>query len=251
MAINQIPRALLKRVELKGEYRSSEQVKEHYEIEKALATRLRESSREERRTLYASLYDELFQRVPTAGDCAASLAATRFVKKVYALEVSEEITKSLTGPKNFELMLFDGCSIPLPAESVSIAYSHQVMEHLHPDDALEQLTNIYKTLTKQGIYICVTPNRLSGPHDISNRFDVVATGFHLKEYTNTELSNLFNQAGFSKVRVYAGALGMYMRCPLFLLRLLEGLLDRLPHRPGRVIARLSLLFNIRLVGVKK
>ncbi len=146
MAINQIPRALLTRVGLKGEYRSSEQVKEHYEIEKALATRLRESSREERRTLYASLYDELFQRVP---------------------------------------------------------------------------------------------------------IDVVATGFHLKEYTNTELSNLFNQAGFSKVRVYAGALGMYMRCPLFLLRLLEGLLDRLPHRSGRVIARLSLLFNIRLVGVKK
>ena len=290
MAINQIPRALLTRVGLKGEYRSSEQLKEHYEIEKALATRLRESSREERRTLYASLYDELFQRVPTltaqpewqvssqnttimtspqwrflrrflredavfleigAGDCMISLAAARFVKKVYALEVSEEITKSLTGPKNFELMLFDGCAIPLPAESVSIAYSHQVMEHLHPDDALEQLTNIYKTLTKQGIYICVTPNRLSGPHDISNRFDVVATGFHLKEYTNTELSNLFNQAGFSKVRVYAGALGMYMRCPLFLLRLLEGLLDRLPHRSGRVIARLSLLFNIRLVGVKK
>ncbi len=55
MAINQIPRALLKRVELKGEYRSSEQVKEHYEIEKALATRLRESSREERRTLFVGV----------------------------------------------------------------------------------------------------------------------------------------------------------------------------------------------------
>ncbi|MFL5657745.1 MAG: polysaccharide deacetylase family protein [Ktedonobacteraceae bacterium] len=275
---------------LTGEYRTLEQLKEHYEIEKELATRLRESSREERRALYASLYDELFRRVlavssqpalhPSpantarmispqwrflrrflrrdavflelgAGDCTTALAAARFVKKVYALEVSEEITKSLRGPQNFELMLFDGCSIPLPAGSANIAYSHQVMEHLHPDDALEQLANIHKVLMSQGIYICVTPNRLSGPHDISKRFDAVATGFHLKEYTNTELSNLFIQAGFSKVKAYVGALGIYMRCPLFLLRLLEDLLDRLPHRLARAMARLFLLFNIRLAGIKK
>ncbi len=186
-----------------------------------------------------------------AGACTISLAAARFVKKVYALEVSEELTKSLIGTQNFELILSDGCSIPLPAASVSIAYSHQVMEHLHPDDALEQLANIHKILVSQGIYICVTPNRLSGPHDISKYFDVVATGFHLKEYTNTELSNLFKQAGFSKVRAYVGAMGIYIRFPLFLLRLLENLLSRLPRRLGRTMARLSLLFNIRLVGIKK
>lgn len=282
---------LLEMVGLKGEYRTSEQLKEHYEIEKELATRLRVSSREERRTLYTSLYDELFRRVPAlshsqpaqqssskdtagmtspewrflrrflrrdsvfleigAGACTISLAAARFVKKVYALEVSEEITKSLIGPQNFELILADGCSIPLPAASVSIAYSHQVMEHLHPDDALEQLTNIHKILVSQGIYICVTPNRLSGPHDISKYFDLVATGFHLKEYTNTELSSLFRQVGFSKVRAYFGAMGIYIRFPLFLLRLLEGLLGRLPRRLSRAMARLLLLLNIRLVGIKK
>ena len=53
------------------------------------------------------------------------------------------------------------------------------------------------------------------------------------------------------VRAYAGAMGIYVRFPLFLLRLLEGLLDRLPRRLSRAMARLSLLFNIRLVGVKK
>src|SRR5260370_4811857 len=165
-----------------------------------------------------------------AGACTISLAAARFVKKVYALEVSEELTKSLIGPQNFELILSDGCSIPLPVDSVSIAYSHQVMEHLHPDDALEQLANIHKTLKSQGIYICVTPNRLSGPHDISKYFDLVATGFHLKEYTNTDLSDLFEQVGFSPIKAYAGALGIYIRCPLFLLRLLENLLSRFPRR---------------------
>jgi len=68
-----------------------------------------------------------------------------------------------------------------------------------------------------GIYICVTPNRLSGPHDISKYFDVTATRFHLKEYTNTELSDLFKEAGFLKVRAYVGAMGIYVRFPLFLL----------------------------------
>jgi SAM-dependent methyltransferase len=275
-------------VGMEVEHRTLEQLKEHYEIEKELAVRLRESSREERSHLYASVYDEFFRRVPLylqltqklsaqdtikkvshqlgfirrfldrdtvfleigAGDCALSLAVIRFVKKVYALEVSAEITKSLRCPQNFELILFDGFNIPLPVNSVNVAYSDQVMEHLHPDDALEQLKDIHRILVDHGIYICVTPNRLSGPYDISKHFDVVASGFHLKEYTNTELSNLFKQGGFSKVRVYVGAIGYYFRFPLFLLRFLEGLLGRLPYRLSKSIACLTLLLNIRLVGMK-
>ncbi len=285
----QTRRTLLQKVGVESEQRTPEQLREHYEIEKELANRLRESSREERCTLYASLYDELFYRVPShsllaqepsskdttrmkspqwrflrrflhrdavfleigAGDCAISLAAAKFVKKVYVMEVSEEITKSVRGLENFELILSGGLDIPLPAESVNIAYSHQVMEHLHPDDAFEQVTNIHNILVSRGIHICVTPNRLSGPYDISKYFDLVATGFHLKEYTNTELSNLFKQVGFVKVRAYFGAMGVYVRFPLFLLRLLEGLLDRLPRRLGRAMAGLFLLVNIRLVGIKR
>ncbi|HEX8309753.1 MAG TPA: hypothetical protein VF614_00450, partial [Chthoniobacteraceae bacterium] len=44
--------------------RTLEQLRRHYEVEKELADRLRRSSREERRTIYATLYDELFTRVP-------------------------------------------------------------------------------------------------------------------------------------------------------------------------------------------
>jgi SAM-dependent methyltransferase len=270
---------------MRGKPTTSEQLKENYEIEKELAKRLRESSREERSTLYASLYDEFYRRVHPqlaqksssqamfkvathqlrflrrflgrdsvfleigAGDCALSFAVARSVKKIYAAEVSEEITKNLTCPQNFDLILFDGCNIPLPVLSINIVYSHQLMEHLHPDDALEQLKSIYSILTNHGIYVCITPNRLSGPHDVSKYFDEVASGFHLKEYTHTELSGLFKQAGFSKLRAYVGAAGIYIRSPLFLLRFLESLLDRLPHRLSKAIACRSLL-NIRLVGIK-
>lgn len=47
-------------------YLTIEQIIEHYEVEKALATRLRNSTREDRiqRSLYTSIYDEIFRKVP-------------------------------------------------------------------------------------------------------------------------------------------------------------------------------------------
>jgi SAM-dependent methyltransferase len=179
----------------------AQMLKEHYEIEKELAGRLRESSREERKTLY----DEFNRRVPIyieavgdqdaqvasvmsssqwrflrrflrpdtvflevgAGTCATALAAASVVKQVYALEVSAEVTRQVRVPEHFELVLFDGFSLPVPDGSVTVAYSDQVMEHIHPDDAREQLANIQHALASGGSYICITPNRLNGPHDIS------------------------------------------------------------------------------------
>src|SRR3972149_6384290 len=114
---------------MKQPQRTPDQIREHYEIEKQLAHRLRNSTSEERRTLYTSLYDELFRSVPhhpqlTAksspeesagkvayelkhlqpflksdtifleigpGDCALSFAVAKLVKTIYAIDVSEEI----------------------------------------------------------------------------------------------------------------------------------------------------------------
>jgi hypothetical protein len=127
------------------------------------------------------------------------------------------------------------------------------MEHLHPDDASEQLQNVWKALTPGGIYICVTPNRLNGPHDISKHFDAVATGFHLKEYTTSELSDLFKTVGFSRVRAYVGARGFYISFPIRIIRLFESSLDALSCSIRRAITRnwpCRLLLGIRMVGTK-
>ncbi|MBO0796254.1 MAG: methyltransferase domain-containing protein [Ktedonobacteraceae bacterium] len=85
------------------------------------------------------------------GDCALSFAVAHGTKKVYAVDVSTEITASQTCPPNFALLLSDGCSIPLPDRSVAVVYSHQLMEHLYPDDALEQLEQVYRVLIPYGI----------------------------------------------------------------------------------------------------
>jgi SAM-dependent methyltransferase len=271
--------------------RTPEQIKEHYEIEKQLSQRLCSSTRRERQTLYTSLYDELFRRVPHhpqvvmksfpqeasekvayelrnlepflkrnstfleigSGAAALSLKAARLVRQVYAIDVSKEITRGLTFPPNFKFILSNGTSIPVPANSVDVAYSNQLMEHLHPEDALEQLQNIYKALSRGGIYICVTPNRFRGPHDISRYFDTVATGFHLKEYTITELDCLFKEVGFSKTKIYIRVRNMHIFLPVFLTRLCEKLLERLPGSLRRTIASsrpMALLLGIKLIGIK-
>jgi hypothetical protein len=126
------------------------------------------------------------------------------------------------------------------------------MEHLHPDDAFDQLQNIYNALVPGGIYICITPNRLTGPHDISRYFDEFATGFHMKEYTTLELSNLFRKVGFSRVRAYVGAKGKYLGFPVSPIALCELVLDQLRYAIRKVAAKnLPLpLPDIRLVGVK-
>jgi SAM-dependent methyltransferase len=183
--------------------------------------------------LYSSVYDEWYQRVPSnpmrsqrqraeytrsyvasqlsflrpvlrrdstfleigAGDCALAFEVAKRVAKVYAIDASDEITRSARRPRNFELVISDGRSVPVPAGSVHVAYSNQLMEHLHPDAALEQVGNVYQAVAPGGSYVCVAPNRINGPHDISQYFDEVATGFHLKEYTNADSARCFGLRG--------------------------------------------------------
>jgi SAM-dependent methyltransferase len=154
---------------------------------------------------------------------------------------------------NFELAMSDGCSVPVPESSVDLAYSDQLMEHLHPDDARTQLENIYQALKPGGIYLCITPNRLSGPHDVSRYFDEVATGFHLREYTVRELTELFRSAGFRKFKILIGGRGLHLPLAPVPVHLLERMLALLPKTFGRKLARglpLRLVLGAKVVAVK-
>lgn len=263
-------------------------IEHHYRVERELADRLRGAPRAERLRLYGPLYDELFRRVPNhpqltrkvseterraasndkfsllarfisrdtvfleigAGDCAFTLAvADRGARKCYALDVSREILDGVNDPR-VETVLSDGCTVPVPEGSVTLAYSFQVMEHIHPDDALEQLRNLYTAIAPGGSYMCVTPSRLNGPHDVSKFFDPVARGFHLKEYTNTELARLFRAVGFSRVMPYAGFRGHYLRLPLLLVRAVEWTFDKLPVRIAQRLGRKPVFKNVLEINLR-
>ncbi len=272
------------------ENRTKEEIREHYQIEKDLAKKLRTSQKQEREHLYTQLYDDLFKKVPHhpqltrkidaqassvevgqklrlltkflhpdsiflevgPGDCHLAFKVAECVQKVYAVDVSPEIVKNSNSPNNFQLIISDGCNIPVP-ENVTIAYSNQLMEHLHPDDALEQLRNIYQALIPGGVYICITPNRLSGPHDISKYFDNVATGFHLQEYTNKELKNIFQSVGFSQINSYIGGKGIYLKFPYPIISMCEAILSAIPSFIRRKITNTlpgKALLGVIIVGTK-
>ena len=265
----------------------TDDAREHYEIEVELAERLRRASKEQRvGGLYASIYRERLERIPDhpllvrsrdaqarrrasstqlrlltplltsgtvflevgPGDCDLAMAVATQVKQVYAVDVTDALVAGEDRPPNFQLVSSNGVTVPLPAETVDLAYSNQVLEHLHPDDAYDHLQAIYRTLMPGGRFICVTPNRLSGPWDVSRHHDEIAAGLHLKEYTITEEVDLLRKVGF-KVSLFASFYGHRISAlPQSPVRHFEALLDALPRRLRRPLA--SCLAAVKAMATK-
>jgi hypothetical protein len=72
-----------------------------------------------------------------AGDCALSARVAEGARAVYAVDISDQAVRPL--PPNVKLCLSTGRSIPARVRASTFAFSDQLMEHLHPDDAIEQL----------------------------------------------------------------------------------------------------------------
>jgi SAM-dependent methyltransferase len=263
----------------------------HYLAERSLADRVRAArTPEERRAIFATMYEELFRLVPDhprlaakgactasrerdigwnlaqlrpylrpgctfleigAGDCALSARVAREATQVYAVDISDQHQNEL--PANVAVVITDGRSIDVPPASCDLAFSDQLMEHLHPDDAIEQLRNIHRALKPGGVYMCVTPNRVYGPSDISAFFDDEPRGFHLKEYTLAEMLEIFRAAGFPRAHVYIGARGHFLRSPAFFVRAVESTLMALPAKLRRKLADMKVfraLLGLRVAAIK-
>ncbi len=219
------------------ELRDPKLLRQHYEFERELADRLRRASKQERRDLYSVVYDEYFSKVGEstqntasrqqmvaieaqtlapflsknsvfleigAGDCALALHVADAVKHAYAIEASAKVAPTALVRDDFGLILSDSILLPFDDNSIDVAYSCHFLEHLHPEDAREHTAEVRRILRPDGVYLCVTPNRLWGPHDISRYFDEMPTGFHLREYTHAELCQLMREAGYASTRICRG-----------------------------------------------
>jgi SAM-dependent methyltransferase len=240
--------------------------------------------------MYSQVYDELFRRVPKhpqlteqntaahelrvqallrllrpyltpdtifmemgAGDCALPRVVAPLVRRAYGLEVSEELTSKLPKSDKFEVLISKNCDVPLPDNTVDLAFSYQVIEHIHPEDVVEQLKQIYRVLKAGGCYYCITPNRLYGPNDISRDFDREATGLHLKEYSNTDLLKLFRSVGFREIWIERRIKGHHVAVPILPVRLMEGAFECLPWRLRTPLSRSFVgrwLLSVSLMGRK-
>jgi SAM-dependent methyltransferase len=268
--------------------RSTDRVLEHYNLERKLADRLRAAPVDQRTVIYGEVYDELFRSLPDhpqlaadpatrkqsvlgklkfisrflsaesclmeigAGDCAFSINAAPMIRRGIVVDVSKVIVSAAEEVENLDIVISDGVSLPVEPASVDVAYSDNLMEHLHPDDAQAQLKNVATAVRPGGVYICITPNRVYGPHDVSRGFDDVATGFHLREYSGRELRKMMLGVGFQKVAFYSGGQGHYVRLPTSVALSAEALFEQLPkfirHRmPARA---LYLVFGLNVVATR-
>jgi SAM-dependent methyltransferase len=262
---------------------------QHFEIERRLASRLRDAgSKEERRRLYPEVYRQRSELIPShplvrqasepearsaeaerqaallepflseetrfcelgAGDGAVTLHLAPVVRSAVALDVTDALARASDESIGFEFRVFDGFDLEMPENSLDLVYSNDVVEHLHPDDMLDQTRAVLHALRPGGKYVCVTPNRLSGPHDVSMHFSDTPVGFHLREYTVTELAGAFREAGFSRVHVVLTVGGRRLSpiLPAALMRPVEAFLGALPRAVRRPLSRG--LAAVKVVAVK-
>jgi SAM-dependent methyltransferase len=256
----------------------------HYELERRLADRLRQADRDQRQRLYAEVYDLLFRSLPDhpqlvhgedpaarselirlqatllgpyltpsttlvefgPGNAALAVHLAPKVRSVYVVEASTVVLEADDLPHTVRVVDAAAEPLPIPDRSVDVAFSSHFVEHLHPEDLAVHLADVARLLSPAGAYVCVTPNRVYGPHDISRYFDDQATGLHLSELTHRELATAMRVAGLRRVRRLRGVgipphevgLGpsswlelLLTTCPAFIRRRLTALPERFGSRP--------------------
>jgi len=239
--------------------RTYEGLLHHFEIERAIAKRLKAADRQERKQIYSTMYDQLFAQVPDhprltrradasltdrlnktktkllepflnadsvflefgSGDCRFSFEMAKRFREVHAVDIADQTGSGVTPPSNFSLTVYDGYELDLPDSSIDIAFSDQLIEHLHPEDTAHHFKLVHRLLKPGGTYLFRTPHRLTGPHDVSRYFSEQAKCFHLKEWTYGELSALLEDLGYSSTATYWFGKGILLRVPPGLFRLIE------------------------------
>ena len=156
-----------------------------------------------------------------------------------------------------------------PPTKFDVIVMDNVIEHLVPDETPDILAKCYEMLDKEGYLVVLTPHSFSGPHDVSKYFvpfGSKAEGFHLKEFSFTDMNEFLTDAGFQEVwgfPFHPRLLGRYHVTPKpseWAARksmILEKVAQRGPLpkllRLGRTSARMitALAFPAVAVGVKR
>lgn len=93
----------------------------------------------------------------------------------------------------------DGFCSQFPDARFDMIIHCHVIEHLVPMQIQTFLDQVSKCLTMNGYMVVITPSRLTGPHDNTRFFKPPGAepeGFHMREYSLSELKQLLSQAGF-------------------------------------------------------
>jgi SAM-dependent methyltransferase len=220
--------------------RTPERIRHHFEVERALALQMRQSTRKERTELFKTLYNQLFEKVPdhprltrretpessrrkvesqlrllrpflnkdtvfvefAPGDCRLASAVAKEVRSVVGVDISDQRSEGEQFPSNLELIVYDGYELAVADASADVVFSYQFLEHLHPEDVDAHFAMVRRLLKSGGVYVFDTPHRYSGPHDVSRHFGNTLQCFHFQEWTYRDMRQLLARHGFSQSYVY-------------------------------------------------
>lgn len=269
--------------------RSLEQVQNHYLVEKSIAERLKKSCLEERKLIYATMYQELFGKVPdhprltrresadltaranrsklclvggfldessvfvefASGDCRFAGRVAGRVGRAYGIDISDQRNSKDGFPENFELIVYDGYNLDeIENDSVDIVFSDHLIEHLHPEDARLHFALVRRILKTGGKYVFRTPHALTGPHDVSRYFSDEPECFHLKEWTYTEIKKMLEDLRYAEFHPRWRAKRINLRMPYGYFSMCERMLVRIPDRFSRRLAAKLLIPSLYGVAVK-
>lgn len=165
------------------------------------------------------------------GDCRLGYAACAAgAGRVIGVDISDQRLEAdkARAPSAFELVVYDGYHLDLPAGIADVAFSYQFLEHLHPDDVQPHFDIVHRLLKRGGWYVFDTPHRFSGPHDISVVFGMDLVGFHFQEWTLRDMRRHLKQCGFSTMQAIKRGrrCGTAMTAVWLLVESLTGLLPR-------------------------
>jgi SAM-dependent methyltransferase len=256
--------------------RSLDGLRRHYETEKAIASRLKAAPRDERKRIYATMYDDLFRAVPdhprlrrrvdarataasvesklgllraylrpdsvflefAPGDCSLVARVARTVAKASAVDISDQRADELRERAGYELVVYDGYLLDSIADgSVDVAFSDQLIEHLHLEDVRLHFELVRRLLRPGGVYVFRTPHALTGPHDVSMYFSEEPEGFHIKEWNFTGIRSLLRSAGYASMQPLMRLGGRAVRVPAAWFSSVEAVLGAVPKRFARLPAR--------------
>jgi ubiquinone/menaquinone biosynthesis C-methylase UbiE len=142
--------------------------------------------------------DNVFALEVGCGEGYGTYLLSKKATKIIGLDINKDTIAHASmkyESENCKFKVYDGQIIPYKDNTFDVVISFQVIEHIQNET--KYISEIYRVLKKNGIFIISTPNknyRLKPGQKPWNRF-------HLKEYYPNELENVLKME-FSNVKVW-------------------------------------------------
>jgi len=174
-------------------------------------------------TKYYIKYDSMIELGPGSGRFLINFLQDKIIEKITYVEPDESFNNNISellNKKNISFKSYRSVEEAfIPENSFDFIVCTDVWEHLLSEDKIIILNWLRSALKCKKITVVIqTPNRLVGPHDVSEyvllKFSN-SIGFHIVEYSQEMLYEEFRSVGFTKFKSPLFYFSFYGYIPIF------------------------------------